>query len=304
MERQAWEALQGQARSAKAQDLGQYFSVMGSGDDSLFGLTKQSCVQSSLLTATEAARLQWGSNPLSQTVLAVYHAALQLGLLVPGLLGQALDWGGGPGAYQFTARGIKFLIHGDVSMSSPGLLPGRVTEVVERYGLSAGIGPLVSEAQTCWAMGCHRAAMVLVGLCVESTCTELLETLCGYPQPPAKGSQLHSAWVQASDEARSFYPRWQAGLCILAELKARLRKAYGSGRPGWWDLWEPVPGALQPYGEAVRIGRNVAAHSLEDVFTAAQVGLLLGALPTMLEVVSQIIGFLRTPPSGVSLPSL
>jgi hypothetical protein len=220
------------------------------------------------------------------------------------MLGQELDWGDGAGAYQFTARGIRFLSEGEVSLSSPGVLPSRVKEVVARYGLSPGIGPLVSEAQVCWAMGCHRAAMVLVGLSVESTCTELLEALGAFPRPPAKGSQLHTAWVQATDEAKSFYPRWQAGLHIVAEVKGRLRKVYGSTKPDWWDLWEPVPGALQPYGEAVRIGRNVAAHSLEDVFTAAQVGLLLGALPTMLEAVSQLIVFLRTPPSGVTLPSL
>jgi len=234
--------------------------------------------------------------------LYVYYDALHLGLIIPGMIGQDLNWNASNGAYQFTERGRRFLSSGEVSLSSPGLLPNRVREVVDSTAISPALIPLTSEAQRCWAMGCLRAAMVLIGLSVEDVCTELLGALRTYPSPPREGSAAFANWAQAVDESKSFYPRWQAGLQSLERVKTELRKTHGAQRPSWWATWEPVPGAIQPYGEAVRIGRNAAAHSVEDVFTAAQVGLLLAALPSMLRVVSDLMAFLANPPAGVSLP--
>ena len=91
---------------------------------------------------------------------------------------------------------------------------------------------------------------------------------------------------------------------MLESAKQGLWKAYGALRPDWWRIWEPLPGAIQPYAEAVRIARNTAAHSVDDIFTPAQVGLLLASLPTMLGVISELAAFLKTPPEGVQLPRL
>ncbi len=90
----------------------------------------------------------------------------------------------------------------------------------------------------------------------------------------------------------------------MESAKEGLRKAYKSSRPDWWSVWEPLPGAIQPYAEAVRIARNTAAHSIDDIFTRAHVGLLLASLPTMLSVVADLTGFLADPPAGVELPEL
>ena len=207
-------------------------------------------------------------------------------------------------AYQFTSRGLAFFRNGEVSLSAPGLLIARVREVVSKGHIEPGVVPLVEEAQRCWSMGCLRAAMVLIGLASEEVCTGLLDQLCNYPSPPSKGDKLSRDWEKLNDEALSFYPRWQSGLTLLECAKQGLKKAYGGAKPDWWRTWEPLPGAVQPYAEAVRIARNTAAHSVDDIFTPAQVGLLLASLPTMLCVIAELTGFLKAPPDGVVLPQM
>lgn len=146
--------------------------------------------------------------------------------------------------------------------------------------------------------------MVLIGLASEEVCTGLLDELCNHPSPPANGAQLYSDWKKLNDDGASFYTRWQSGLKLLDSIKQSLNRQYRSVKPDWWKTWEPLPGAVQPYAEAVRISRNIAAHSVEDIFTPAQVGLLLASLPTIIEVISDLTAFLKMPPGDVSLPGL
>ena len=223
---------------------------------------------------------------------------------MPGRLGQELTWNAAYGAYQFTARGLAFFRNGEISLSAPGLLVERVREVVSDGNLEPGIVALAAEAQRCWAMGCLRAAMVLIGLTSEEVCTGLLDELGNYPSPPSKGAAAHKAWQDATNQALSIYTRWQSGLALLESVKQELQKVYRRTKPEWWRIWEPLPGAIQPYAEAVRIARNTAAHSVDDIFTSAQVGLLLASLPTMLQAIAELTAFLNSPPAGVALPKL
>lgn len=207
-------------------------------------------------------------------------------------------------AYQFTTRGVKFFANGQISLSSPGLLINKVRELVSEGKIEPGVIPLAEEAQKCWAMGCLRASMVLIGLASEEVCTSLLDELCKYPLPPSKGDKLFADWNAVNNEALSFYRRWQPGLALLEAVKQDLYKAYRSKKPEWWKTWEPLPGAIQPYAEAVRIARNTAAHSVDDFFTAAQIGLLLASLPTMLKAIADLVVFLNSTPDEIQLPKL
>jgi hypothetical protein len=146
--------------------------------------------------------------------------------------------------------------------------------------------------------------MVLIGLASEEVCSALLEELRNHPSPPIKGEALYPDWERLSNETLSFYPRWQSGMTLLESVKQGLRKTCGGSKPDWWRIWEPLPGAIQPYAEAVRIARNTAAHTVGDIFTSAQIGLLLASLPTTVVVVSELTLFLRTPPTGIALPKL
>ncbi len=304
MEQHVWEALYTQAQTKKAQDLNERFSVCADEDDSLLSLAWANCRREEPWRSKYVERAAWGANEPSAAVRNVYLAAVHMGLIAPGVLGQRLDWGADRGVYQFTAAGLDFFGRGMVSLSNPGLLTARVQETVQVNALDPGIVPLVAEAQRCWMTACHRAAMILVGLSAEGACIGLLDCFASYPLPPKPATPMHNAWSQATDGSRVFYARWRPGLDLLIQLKSELRKAYGAGRPDWWPLWESVPTGIAPFGEAVRLGRNVAAHSIENVFTPAQVGLLLASLPTLLEVIAQLTAFLQKPPTGVSLPAL
>lgn len=299
-ERCAWDALQEQAASKKAEDLDESFSVSGSSQDSLANITGLRLLDQGLATGDINRVLR--SVHVVLAVREVYYTARHLGLIIPGLWHQTMEWGDREGVYQFSQRGLAFFRNGEISLSAPGLLMERIREVVAADSVDPGVIPLAEEAQRCWGMGCLRAAMVLIGLASEEVCTGLLDEMCRYPLPPSKGDKLHQDWVKLNNDALAFYPRWRSGLALIESVKQSLKKAYGSARPDWWRVWEPFPGAVQPFAEAVRIARNTAAHSVDDVFTSAQVGLLLASLPTMLGVIAELTEFLKAPPSGVVLP--
>jgi len=302
-EKCAWDAMQQQALSPKASDIKQSFGVYGTSGDTLDDMTAGLLISQGFTTTTDI-RSPTRNPVVLSAVREVFYTAQHLGLIVPGRLGQDLDYNSHYGAYQFTTRGLAFFRNGEISLSAPGLLIERVREVTAGGTLDPGIVPLVEEAQRCWAMGCLRASMVMIGLASEEVCTGLLDELCKYPSPPSKGDKLYPDWEKLNNEALSFYTRWQSGLALLESVKLGLRKAHGASRPDWWRIWEPLPGAIQPYAEAVRIARNTAAHSVDDIFTPAQVGLMLASLPTMLEVIAELKEFLQTPPNGIQLPSL
>ena len=88
--------------------------------------------------------------------------------------------------------------------------------------------------------------------------------------------------------------RWKPGIRILEEIKNKIRKS-GKGE-SWFQWWEMIPGSLYTLGEAVRIARNTAAHDSNRLFSRAEVALLLSAMPTQIEMLSNIIEFLKFSP--------
>ena len=64
-------------------------------------------------------------------------------------------------------------------------------------------------------------------------------------------------------------------------------------------VWETVPGSLHTVGEAVRISRNAAAHDTKRKFSKAEVALLLGAMPTQLEMIANLTELLENPPPKI-----
>jgi hypothetical protein len=95
----------------------------------------------------------------------------------------------------------------------------------------------------------------------------------------------------------TFTGRWKPAIRILQAIKKSVRgKAKGETWGQWWEL---VPGSLFTVGEAVRIARNAAAHDTEKTFTRAEVALLLGVMPTQIEMIAKLTDFLRKPPSSI-----
>ena len=283
---------------------GEFFAE-GPGDNTLQVGARELLIQEMKLPEREAEDLRrrpscW-TEPLQRAVRGVHYSAVTLGLLLPGKLGQEINWGAAHGAYQFTCRGLEFFKQGTMSVSTPGYLVERIEEVAAREPDVALILPLVEEAQRCWSLGCLRASVVLIGLAVEDTCLRLLDEVHQNVSPPGKASSLHSDWSQCTDATKSFYARWKPGTRILDAVKSGLRKSHGSQKPDWMSTWEPIPGAIEPYGEYVRLARNRAAHSVDDIFTPADVGLRLATLPFFFDVVGDLSEFLREAPKGVAV---
>ena len=299
----AWEALRLLSSTAKATNFSTFFTADSNSDDSLFWVTIDLLRQAGLIHSIDRSQI-YHNMTIRAAVREVFYSAVSIGLIVPGQLGQGYAWNADQGTYQFTVKGREFFQHGTVSISIPGQLVTRVNEISDAGHLDPGIAPLVAEAQQCWMMGCLRAAMVMIGLASEGTLMGLIDELQNYQIPPNSGTTNWNDWNRIKNEALAFYPRWQSSVALLENIKQQLQRAYRGTRPDWWSIWEPLPGGIEPFGECIRIARNAAAHSVGDVFTNAQVGLLLASLPTMLEVVSGLTAFLHSPPSGITLPNL
>lgn len=298
----AWDALQQQARYAAWPRTFHAFDSPAV-QESLESQTRALC-EGKGIPLSRSSKINDGI--VLTAVGEVFNSAKSLGLVMQSTehVRSAISGSSSVFAYQFTTRGLAFVRNGEVSLSAPGLLIERVRGVAANSDLDPGILPLAEEAQRCWTMGCLRAAMVLIGLASEEVCTGLLEELCKYPSPPSKGDKLFSGWESLNDDALSFHARWQSGVTLLESVKQGLKKAYRRTNPDWWKIWEPFPGGVEPYAQAVRIARNTAAHSVDDIFTPAQVGLLLAGLPMMLQTIADLTAFLNAPPAGVELPKL
>jgi len=236
-------------------------------------------------------------------VVQTFEIMKSMGLVIPAVSSANLHHGSRYGVFHFTSEGLRYFREGYVCLDDPGHLAEVLQNLKERHSqVSDGQIELLVEAQKCMRTGCYRAAMVLIGVANEDICIGLLDDLASYPKPPKKASALWNDWAQAVSEERRFAERWKPGLRVLGELKEKLR-ASGRGEE-WWPCWEAIPGSLAALGEAVRIARNAAAHEADRKFTRPEVGLLLAALPTVLETICKIRAFLKKPPSGVVLPPL
>jgi hypothetical protein len=153
-------------------------------------------------------------------------------------------------------------------------------------------------------MGCLRASIVLLGVSIEDTLTGFFDILSLYPNPPEGSSVNYNDFLETTNDTNNIRKRLDSGFKILKTIKDMIYKSYRKQKPDWWSIWEPIPETLNPYLQSIRISRNTAAHTIDDVFTPAQVGLLLTSLPYALESIGEIGQFLQSPPEGVTLPAL
>jgi hypothetical protein len=292
--RVVWETFAELARLPEALDSSKHFNLEGQGG--VFDHAFARCEEAGFIPNGVRS---YEYPPFKHIVLKVYHSALTMGLLLPSRLDQALNWSMQSGPFHFTADGVNYFRDGFVSIDDPGHL-GQVLQEM-KTGLPAiqdGQIELLLEAQRCVKSGCYRAGMVVMGVASEDACTALLDILPVNCQPPTTSNPFHGDWSNCTNPTANFTQRWRPAVRILEEIKKRIR---GPGRgQSWWPWWEMVPGSLHTIGEAVRISRNAAAHDTNRKFTKAEVALLLGAMPTHLEMIANLTDFLQNPPSGLA----
>ena len=289
-----WEKFADYARSAKARSSSEYFSLMG--EDSVCSHAFERC-RADGLVQNQFSR--WHHPPFKHMSLKVYHVALSMGLLLPSYLTQELDWGASNGAFHFTSEGIKYFSGGFISVDDSGYFGQALAELQERIPLIGdGQRELLLEAHRCLKAGCYRAAMVLIGVANEDACLALVDALPANLKAPPNGNLILQDWNNCNNGTLAFSNRWKSAVRIIESVKPKLRKL-GKGEP-WWQWWEMVPGSLHTVGEAVRIARNAAAHSVDRPFSKAEVALLLSSMPIQLEMIGNLTAFLTDPPIDLS----
>ena len=289
-----WETFAAIARQPDAMDSSKHFNLEGQGG--VFDIVFSRCDKAGLIPY-DVRRYEYP--PFKHIVLKVYHSALNMGLLLPSRLDQALDWSMQSGPFHFTADGVNYFRDGFVSIDDPGHLGEVLQELKARIPtIEDGQIELLLEAQRCIRSGCNRAGMVVMGVASEDSCIALMDAIPLNCQAPASGSPLFSDWASCTNQSLAFTRRWKPAIRILEAIKRIIRSA-GQGE-SWWPWWEMVPGSLHTVGEAVRISRNAAAHDTTRKFTKAEVALLLAAMPTQLEMIANLTSFLQNPPSGIA----
>ena len=304
IEKMAWAVLREQADILSDDDyLDTDFQYdLGTSNSCLLKMVKEKYIEHFELSGVPAENILirgigW-SKGIVEVVRDVYWEAISLGLIAPGKLGQPLNWQ----VYQFTQKGLCYLNEGEILLSTSNHIECRIREIIDDYKIDPAILPIIEEAYRCWKSRCNRASIVLIGLSMENTCIELLDTFQDYPK--TQGTQNEQNWNKAIDQTRGINSRLIAGNELLQFIKNDLSRTYRKQKPDWWRIWEPIPETIMPYINCIRLARNSAAHSVEDIFTPAQIGLLLSSLPFALETIGEVILFLRNHPEGVELPEL
>ena len=292
--RVVWETFATYARKPGSMDSNTYYNL--DGQDSVTHTTFNQCTEADLIP--DGVR-RYDYPPFKHIVLKVYYSALNMGLVLPSKLDQALDWNSRNGPFHFTADGVQYFSEGFISIDDPAHLGEALQELKTRIPvIEGGQIELVLEAQRCIRSGCNRAGMVVMGVASEDSCGALLDSIPLNCQAPASNSPLHGDWANCCNTTLNFTRRWKPAIRILEAIKRSIRSA-GRGE-SWWPWWEMVPGSLHTVGEAVRIKRNAAAHDTTRKFSKAEVALLLSAMPTQLEMIANLTEFLQSPPSGIA----
>ena len=138
----------------------------------------------------------------------------------------------------------------------------------------------------------------MIGVANEDACLALANAVPANLKAPPNGNPLLRDWNTCCDVTLTLSHRWKSAVRILESVKSKLRKVV-KGEP-WWQWWEMVPGSLYTVGEAVRIARNAAAHSVDRTFSKAEVALLLASMPTQIEMIGNLTAFLTDPPIDLS----
>ncbi|MBM4300450.1 MAG: hypothetical protein FJ121_02815 [Deltaproteobacteria bacterium] len=287
-----WNTLAELARTDKALDSKEYFILEGFVGElgtptSVYeiSLNKWKPPQSQVYVVRS-------DNSFKYIVRKIYYSAISMGLIIPGNISEEIGYR--PGAFQFTLEGIKYFSNGFISVDDPGYLGIALKELQKRLpSIDNGKIELLLESQRCIKAGCYRAGMVVLGVANEDMCFALLDSIPLSCNPPPPASPLNSDWNSCNNSMLSFSRRWKPGIRILEEIKNKIRKS-AKGET-WFQWWEMIPGSLYTLGEAVRIARNTAAHDSNRLFSKAEVALLLSAMPTQLEMLSNITEFLKSP---------
>ena len=292
--RVVWETFASYARRHEAMDSSRHFNLEG--DGSIFDVAFDRCSEAGLIPPDVR---KWTYPPFKHIVMKVYYSALNMGLLLPSRLDQALDWSMQSGPFHFTADGVRYFSEGFISIDDPGHLGEALQELKTRIpAIEDGQIELLLEAQRCIRSGCNRAGMVVMGVASEDSCAALMNAIPLNCQVPASGSPLYGDWTNCCNATLTFTRRWKPAIRILEAIKRNIR-SFGHGEP-WWSWWEMIPGSLHTVGEAVRVARNAAAHDTTRKFSKAEVALLLSAMPTQLEMIANLTDFLQNPPSRLT----
>lgn len=289
-----WDTFAELSRSSEAPNSSSCFYLEGQGR--VFDLAFRNCSEAGLIPKDV---LRYEYPPFKHIVLKVYHSAMNMGLLLPYRLDQALDWSARSGPFHFTTEGGNYFSGGFISIDDPGYLGRALQELQQRLPtIEDGQIELLLEAQRCIKASCYRAAMVVMGVANEDSCLALLDAISMNCNAPATGSPLYQDWNSGCNASLAFTRRWKPATRLLEGIKKAIRIS-GKGEP-WWQWWEMIPGALYTVGEAVRVARNSAAHNTDRTFSRAEVALLLAAIPTHMEMVANITDFLQNTPPGIA----
>jgi hypothetical protein len=293
-----WTTLSKLALKTESISSTNYFRLFGIGsygEDSFCHQAFQDCNDAGLIP-NSVHNPDYG--PFKHIVLKVFYSALNMGLVLPSNLGQSFAWDLDSFPFHFTTEGRDYFSEGFISVDDPGYLGESFKILQQRIpAINDGQIELLLEAQRCLKSGCYRAAIVVIGVANEDLCIELLDSIPIHCQKPSTGNQLEQDWKICINNLNTFSARWKSGVAILESIKGKFRKA-GRGQ-SWGQWWELVPRSLFTLGEAVRMARNAAAHDKDRSFSRAEVALLLSAMPTHLEMISNLTEFLKQPPSNL-----
>jgi hypothetical protein len=238
-----------------------------------------------------------GRNVLKRVIREVAQELYVDGILIPGRVDQAGDWGLSHYAITFTRHGLEWAKGECRIRTNPNEILEAVQEVHNDHPetVTPGCVTLVQEAVHCVEKRCFRAAVVLVGVASEEACMQLIDCLCSL--------SAHSGvdgWRDMIDANKTFAPRWVGARKVLAAVKEHIKGQLKRPRPDWWSLWEGLPESLVPLAEAVRISRNTAAHDADHKFTYLEAAALLCGLPHQLRWIAEIQDHIQNPRDGVN----
>ncbi|MDQ1316424.1 MAG: hypothetical protein QG588_71 [Candidatus Poribacteria bacterium] len=293
-----WDTFSDLASSASARDSSKgYFQLYGFSDNSVAKIAYDRCYDKGLI----ASPMKSDYPPLKHLVLKAFYFALNMGLLLPSNPSQNFNWNIQNVVFHFTAEGIKYFSEGYIRLDDSTHLSEILHQLQNRIpSISNGQIELLLEAQRCMNAHCYRAGMVLIGVANEDICLNLVESITTSCTPPIPISALYNDWNNCCDPKSVFSARWKPAIRLLEELKKKIRP-YGKGE-SWWQWWEMIPGSLYALSEPLRLNRNKSAHDAERSFSRAELVLLLSGMPTQLEVIANLIGFLKSPPSPLQPP--
>ena len=147
--RVVWETFATYARQPESMNSNTWYRL--DGQDSVTHIAFDRCNEANLIPA-DVRRYEYP--PFKHIVLKVYYSALNMGLVLPSKLDQALDWNSQNGPFHFTADGVQYFSEGFICIDDPGHLGEVLQELKSRIPtIEDGQIELLLEAQRCIRSG-------------------------------------------------------------------------------------------------------------------------------------------------------